>query len=128
MVWIIPHDTDEKMIKTLSCLMANIESGKHLFDLKTCTIIEEGDVRLNKPFNVYENNSFADEYRFVKGYIRCTGPIVSNQTIEERMNTFNKLMPNDISLDISYGYPTAHYTVARTQISKEYSRLIMYIN
>lgn len=125
MVWIIPKDTDEKMIKQLICLMANIESGCHIFD-ENCALIEEGGQKYGKPFNVYDCNYIADEYRFVKGYIRNTGVVTSNQTIEGHMHAFDKLMPHDIPLDVSYCYPTAHYTVARTQISKEYTRLIMY--
>lgn len=125
MVWIIPRDTDGNMIKQLICLMTNMEVNRHIFD-NECKVIEEGDPRATKPFNVYDCNSVTDEYKFVKGYVRCTGLVISNTLLEERMASMNKLMPKDISLDLSYGYPTAHYTVARVQINKEYSRLIAY--
>ena len=125
MVWIIPRDTDDNMFKQLICLMTNMEANRHIFD-NECKAIEEGDPRATKPFNVYDCNSITDEYKFVKGYVRCTGLVISNSLLEERMNSMNKLMPKDISLDLSYGYPTAHYTVARVQINKEYSRLVAY--
>lgn len=127
MVWIIPRDTDENMIRQLICLMTNIESNCHIFD-ENSRLVEEGNPLAGRPFNVYEDNSICDEFRFVKGYIRCTGLVISNSIIEERMATMNKFMPKDISLDLSYGYPTAHYTVARVQITKEYSRLFAYHN
>jgi hypothetical protein len=127
MVWIIPRDTDENMIKQLVCLMTNIESNRHIFD-ENSRLIEEGNPLAGRPFNVHEDNSVCDEFRFVKGYVRCTGLVISNSVIEERMSSMNKFMPKDISLDLSYGYPTAHYTVARVQITKEYSRLVAYHN
>jgi len=124
MVWIIPRDSDENMLKQLICLMTNIETGKYIFG-PDCKLLEEGNPLCTKPFNTYEDNFIIDEYKFVKGYIRCTGTALSNSLLEDRMLPMNKFMPKEISLDLSYGYPTAHYSVARVQITKDYSRLIV---
>lgn len=123
MVWIIPKDTLENMTKQLICLMTNIETGKHIFD-DNCQLLEEGNELCSKPFNVYENDWFSDEYTFVKGYIKSTGHGILNTTIDNLMKQMDRFMKKEISLDLSYGYPTSQYSVARTQITKDYSRLI----
>lgn len=120
MVWIIPQDSDDAMFKQLICLMTNIETGRHVFN-EEMKLAEN-----NKPFNTYETDAFTDEYRFVKGYIRCTGAMLSPTNIEPRMESMNSYMRDDISVDINYCHPTSHYTVARIPITKEYSRLVAY--
>ena len=120
MVWIIPKDSDEKMIRRLICLMTNIETNKTIFDADGVAVNSQ------EPFNTYENEYFAEEYRFVKGYIRCTGVTITNSNLEEKMNLMSAHMRKDVSLDLNYCYPTAHYTVARIPTNNEYSRLIAY--
>lgn len=119
MVWIIPFGPSEQMFKQLICLMTNIEANKHIFDAD-CKLIEKQD-----PFNVYENEFMIDEYRFVKGYLRYTSTPFSNNVIEERLFYMNKYMPQDIATDLSYGYPTAHYTTARVELDQPYSRIVI---
>lgn len=126
MVWIIPRDSDENMFKQLICLMTNIEANRHIFNLEGKLITD--NEKNTQPFNVYENEYFIDEYRFVKGYICCTGITITNSNIEERLANMNHYMKQDISLDINHCYPTAHYTVARIPLNKEYSRRIVYDN
>lgn len=123
MVWIIPKNDDSTMLKQLICLMANIESNRTLFD--TEGKFNDDPSKNNKPFNVYENDYFTDEYRFIKGYLQFTGSTVPNNVLSESLNSVNLYMPNITSIDINYCYPTAHYTVARKPRNKEYNRIII---
>ena len=121
MVWIITKDCTDKMVKKLICLMTNIESNRNIFD-EECNLIND-----QSPFNKYENDYFKDEYRFVKGYVKYTGEFVNKSFIEEKMNEMNTHMRKDITTDLNYCYPTAHYTVARIPVD-EYSRLVTHNN
>lgn len=121
MVWIIPKDTNDNMMRQLIYLMTNMETNRYVFELN-------GDLsNRTDAFNVFENDYFKDEYRFVKGYLQFTGIQLTSNRIMEQMNLMDQYMRNDISLDINYCFPTAHYTVARKSINK-YNRLIQYAN
>jgi hypothetical protein len=122
MVWIIPRDEESIMIRQLIALMTNIETNKTIFGPQGNLIEDES------PFNIYENEYFSDEYRFVKGYIQYTGVPLSCTTIDDYMASMNKYMRGDTAIDINYCYPTSHYTVARVSNNDKYNRLITSAN